>query len=185
MILRACMSGSRYVLMEWARGRMSRTEVGMALSVPVIIVGGLCFAYGPDNVLVMATTNNPAVVLITGDGLSEEEREEELARLEEAKKDVRRVGPVTVLAGTAPPSTWSTDQKNASPRSAYELVPLDDGSTRKALAKCLAGHDIGAGGRDWVKSAAYDELELVDAWRIENATLWGKYAAERLQTQAT
>ena len=29
----------------------------------------------------------------------------------------------------------------------------------------------------------YSRLELAAAWRVENATLWGKFAAERVQTQ--
>ena len=49
----------------------------------------------------------------------------------------------------------------------------------------LRGNDIGRGGRDAVTGKPYSRLELVAAWRVENATLWGKFAAERMQVRDT
>ena len=44
---------------------------------------------------------------------------------------------------------------------------------------------MGAGGRDATTGRAYSKLTLAAAWRVENRTLWAKYAAERQQTSST
>jgi hypothetical protein len=53
------------------------------------------------------------------------------------------------------------------------------------LEACLEGNDVGRGGRDATKVPTYSKLELAAAWRVENRTLWAKYAAERQQTAST
>ena len=90
---------------------------------------------------------------------------------------------MTVLAGGGAPSTWTSEQKGSLPKAEYAVVPLQDGPIKRALADCLRGNDIGAGGRDALRSSSYDSLELVDAWRVENATMWGKFSAERQAMQ--
>ena len=46
----------------------------------------------------------------------------------------------------------------------------------------MAGNDIGAGGKDALTGKPYNTLEIAAVWRIENQTLWAKYAAEKMQT---
>jgi hypothetical protein len=182
--VRFAFRGCMYLYEQVQKGHISKETAGVILIVPI---GGVCYVcceYGVSTVVsaVLAPPEEDA----GGGELSEEERQVHLDALEEARNDLQRVGSVAVLAGTAPPATWTSEQKTSShPKEEFECVPLTQGQARTALAMCLEGHDVGAGGRDASTSRPYDELELVDAWRIENATLWGKFAAERMQTQAT
>ena len=54
--------------------------------------------------------------------------------------------------------------------------------TLHRLQECMAGNDIGAGGKDALTGKPYNTLEIAAVWRIENQTLWAKYAAEKMQT---
>lgn len=184
MVVRAGFQGVKHLFREYQRGRISRRTALLILTVPVggVCVG--CYVYGPGNMLAWTLNPDAPVIVVSAEGLSEEERAAQLADVEEAKADLQRVGPVTVLAGTAPPKTWTSSQSKPSPQGEFELVRVG-GSTRSALADCLGGNGIGDGGRDALISKPYDRLELVEAWRVENSTLWGAYAAQRMQTQAT
>ena len=116
---------------------------------------------------------------------SEEERDAALAGLKGVEEELRLLGPMTVMAGTQCPQYWTSSQTLTNPKKEYECVRLEDPLLLTSLQLCLAGHDIGAGGRDAGGKNDYKRLELAHAWRVENRTTWGKFAAERQQTLAT
>jgi hypothetical protein len=116
--------------------------------------------------------------------LSDEDKERALAGLKGVEEELRLLGPMEVMAGTQCPPYWTSSQTATKPTKEYECVPLTDPLILTSLQLCLAGHGIGAGGRDADKGG-YRRLELACAWRLENRTLWGKFAAERQQTLAT
>ena len=65
-------------------------------------------------------------------------------------------------------------------------MPIMEGTAEwDSLDGCLDGNDVGKGGRDAVTGKSYSQLTLAAAWRVENRTLWGKFAAERQQTAST
>lgn len=81
---------------------------------------------------------------------------------------------------------WTSSQSKPNPLQDFEAVQLDHGSVEwTALQRCMAGNDVGKGGRDAVGSKPYTQLEVTAVWRIENQTLWAKYAAEKMQTSVT
>ena len=164
------------------RGEISTRMLLMGTAVPVGGIVICCVVLGPD--VVIGSVAGSGVIVIKEE-LSDEERQKELDALEEARQDLQRVGEVKLLSGTAPPPTWTSDQAGPKPKREFEAVRLEPGATRDALEACLRGNDIGRGGRDAVMGRKYSRLELVDAWRIENATLWGKFGAERMQVRST
>ena len=179
-VIRASIRGVMEIAKMHGRGEVSTRTLVMVAAAPTGGVILCCMAYGPDVVLGSIMGSD---VIVIKDELTEEEKQKELDALEEARKDLQRVGEVKLLTGTAPPPTWTSDQAGPKPRREFEAVRIESGATRDALAACLRGNDIGRGGRDAVTGKPYSQLELVDAWRIENATLWGKFAAERMQVR--
>eukprot|EP00931_Biecheleriopsis_adriatica_P087170 TRINITY_DN61677_c0_g1_i1.p1 TRINITY_DN61677_c0_g1~~TRINITY_DN61677_c0_g1_i1.p1 ORF type:complete len:514 (+),score=84.69 TRINITY_DN61677_c0_g1_i1:154-1695(+) len=114
----------------------------------------------------------------------QEEFQESLKRLQELEQQMTQEGGWKMLAGTEVPSYWTSDQAMSMPSKEFECVEISDPAILHALQASLRGYDIGAGGRDAVLSGRY-RLQLAGAWRIENRTLWGKFASERLQVQHT
>ena len=183
MVVRGILRGCQEVVKMHHRGEISTRQLGLLLVVPVGGVVFCCYEYGPDVVVGAALQSD---VVVIREQLSEEEKQQELDALEEERHDLQRMGKVTLLAGTAPPPGWTSDQAGPHPKREFEAVPIGpETATRAAIESCLRGNDIGRGGRDAVTGRPYSRLEVVDAWRIENATLWGKFAAERMQVRAT
>ena len=180
IFVRACVRGCKEVFLMYSRGEIGQPAPGILFCRRNIVF--CCYNFGLEVVTQAAMGSD---VLVISEPLSEEEKQKELDALEEARHDLQRMGTVKVLAGTAPPPTWTTDQATPARKREFEVVPIGPGKTRDALQACLRGNDIGRGGRDAVTGKPYSRLELVDAWRIENATLWGKFAAERMQVRAT
>ena len=181
-VIRASLRGIMELTKMHGRGEISTRMLLMGTAVPVGGIVICCVVLGPD--VVIGSVAGSGVIVIKEE-LSDEERQKELDALEEARQDLQRVGEVKLLSGTAPPPTWTSDQAGPKPKREFEAVRLEPGATRDALEACLRGNDIGRGGRDAVTGRKYSRLELVDAWRIENATLWGKFAAERMQVRST
>jgi len=117
--------------------------------------------------------------------LPAEVREEVAEDLEAKYADMKHTDAV-VLEGTSPPKYWTSPQAGPAPDKDFEAVRLKPGSLEwKALEACLDGNDIGAGGKDSISGKPYNKLELAAVWRVENQTLWAKYAAEKMQTSTT
>ena len=98
--------------------------------------------------------------------------------LKDAEDEVRKIGPMTVLAGTGAPHYWTSAQNGeaGTPKKEFEAVALDKScAVWGNLQMCLEGHDVGAGGRDAVSGKKYNHLELGSAWRIENSTVLYTY----------
>ena len=175
--------GMPVLLQEAGSGRMSLKFVGYACLGSGLLIFVSVLEFGTQDTYNML--HGYPIDLGHLESMSEEDKAKALAGLKAVEEEMRLLGPVTVLAGTAVPGYWTSGQTDPHTMKQYECVPVTDPVVLKSLKRCLEGNDVGAGGRDADKGQRYSRLELAQAWRIENRTLWGKFAAERLQTLAT
>jgi hypothetical protein len=175
--------GLPVLLQEAGSGRMSLKFVGYACLGSGLLIFVSVLEFGTQDTYNML--HGYPIDLGHLESMSEEDKAKALAGLKAVEEEMRLLGPVTVLAGTAVPGYWTSGQTDPHTMKQYECVPVTDPVVLKSLKRCLEGNDVGAGGRDADKGQRYSRLELAQAWRIENRTLWGKFAAERLQTLAT
>ena len=168
---------------EFMAGRIRAKPFAIAVGLCGLVILVSVYEFGGSDT--MSLLHGAPIDLSYLSEASEEERDAALAGLKGVEEELRLLGPMTVMAGTQCPQYWTSSQTLTNPNKEYECVRLQDPLLLTSLQLCLAGHDIGAGGRDAGGKNDYKRLELAYAWRVENRTLWGKFAAERQQTLAT
>ena len=110
--------------------------------------------------------------------MSDEDKEKALAGLKSVEEELRLLGPMEVMAGTQCPPYWTSSLTATKPTKEFECVPLTDPLILTSLQLCLAGHGIGAGGRDADKGG-YRRLELAHAALRRRGRRRGRLRARR------
>ena len=112
MVVRGCLHGLKHLFRMYSNGEIEGRTFFMILALPTGIIIYFCVEYGPEVVLGAAMDSE---VVVVKEELSEEEKAQQLEALEEERRDLQRVGEVKLLAGTAPPPTWTSDQARPNP----------------------------------------------------------------------
>eukprot|EP01048_Picozoa_sp_COSAG05_P018655 COSAG05_NODE_2766_length_2670_cov_4.514809_3_plen_389_part_00 len=180
----------RNLFKAYSRGHISTRMLlgGVTVSAGVVAAGIAAFGVDETMSLLNLGGRQTTVYREVIENMDPAEQKKALESLKEVQDDMQKMGKVKVLAGTEVPPYWESEQKSASTvgTSEWAVVSIQDGTAEwDSLDACLDGNDVGAGGRDATTGKSYTELTLAAAWRVENRTLWAKYAAERQQTAST
>ena len=178
----------RNLFQAYSRGYITTRMMlgGISASAGVVAVGVAAFGMDETMELLNLGGRRTTVYRDVIDQMDPEEQKKALESLKEVQDDMQKMGKVKVLAGTEVPPYWESEQKSAKTTEEWSCVPIMEGTAEwDSLDSCLDGNDVGKGGRDAVTGKSYSQLTLAAAWRVENRTLWGKFAAERQQTAST
>ena len=175
MVVRGCLHGLKHLFRMYSNGEIEGRTFFMILALPTGIIIYFCVEYGPEVVLGAAMDSE---VVVVKEELSEEEKAQQLEALEEERRDPQRVGEVKLLV-VQRRRRLGLPTRRPNPKREFEVVRIEADGQVGALDACLREQRHRRGGRDAVTGKPYSRLELVAAWRVENATLWGKFAAER------
>lgn len=180
----------RIVFRAYTRGQISSSMVlgVIAASGSVVAIGVAALGWDETMQHLNLSGRQTTVYKDVIDNMDPNEQQKALDSLKEVQDDMQKMGKVSVLAGTDAPPYWESEQKSATQvgNSEWACVPILEGTAEwDSLDACMDGNDIGAGGRDAATGKPYRKLVLAAAWRIENRTLWAKFAAERQQAAST